>query len=280
MKINSELPNCLLDRNNELNEYDFVLFHLYESDVQYKEYYLSQRRLYPDRLMIFDNSAYEYYVKGETLDLQLYYEAICELAPDYYILPDVLMDKEKTIRGVEEFLDLYEVSIGLSTGKSQPLAVAQGMTEDDLIDCLDMYKRNGIRNIAIPFHNRFFKTKSCVVPTIIQETFLKWHNTVAVTDDMMYAMGRVKFVLENYKYLKEFDYVHMLGSHDPLEKIFYRSFNSMDTGYPVKCALEGYELGKEPHKPDVIIDEFLNKELDQSTKELIANNVLIFRLLD
>jgi hypothetical protein len=54
----------------------------------------------------------------------------------------------------------------------------------------------------------------------------------------------------------------------------------MDTGYPVKCALEGYELGKEPHKPDVIIDEFLNKELDQSTKELIANNVLIFRLLD
>lgn len=124
MLINSELPNCMLDRNNKLNEYDFVLFHLYESNIQYREYYLSQRRLYPDRLMIFDNSAYEYFVKGETLDLQLYYEAICELRPDFYILPDVLMSKEKTIKGVTDFLGLYDLGIKLNTGKSRPLAVA------------------------------------------------------------------------------------------------------------------------------------------------------------
>jgi hypothetical protein len=53
----------------------------------------------------------------------------------------------------------------------------------------------------------------------------------------------------------------------------------MDTGYPVKCALEGYELGKEPHKPNVIIDEFLDKELDKGTKQLIRENVLKFRHL-
>ena len=27
----------------------------------------------------------------------------------------------------------------------------------------------------------------------------------------------------------------------------------MDTGYPVKCAIEGYELFKEPYKPNIII---------------------------
>lgn len=285
MKINSELPNCLLDRNNELNEYDFVLFHLYESDTQYREYYLSQRRLYPNRLMIFDNSAYEYFVKGETLNLQLYFEAICELCPDYYILPDVLMDKEKTINGVEEFLDLYRLGIAMNTGKSQPLAVAQGMTASDLLDCLRLYKELNIKNIAIPFHNRFFKEISVIVPAFVQEVFLIWHNQGAVenpiiTEDMMYAMGRVKFVAENRDLLKEFDYVHLLGSHDPVEKVFYMDFDSMDTGYPVKCAIEGYTLGQEPHKPNVIIDEFLNEDLPLHMKLLITHNVSIFRALN
>ena len=53
----------------------------------------------------------------------------------------------------------------------------------------------------------------------------------------------------------------------------------MDTGYPVKCAIEGYELFKEPYKPNIIIDEFLNKELRFDCKQLICNNVTKFRLL-
>ena len=99
MKINSELPLCMLPFNNELNEYDFVLFHLYKTNQKYKNYYLEQRRLYPDRLMIFDNSAYEFYVKGEQLNLEEYFKAIMELKPDMYILPDVLMDSQKTVDG-------------------------------------------------------------------------------------------------------------------------------------------------------------------------------------
>jgi hypothetical protein len=57
----------------------------------------------------------------------------------------------------------------------------------------------------------------------------------------------------------------------------YDPINTMDTGYPVKCAIEGYKLFKEPHKPNIIIDDFLNKDLD--CKELIADNVLIFKNL-
>ena len=279
MKINSELPNCMLDLNNQLNEYDFVLFHLYESNIQYREYYLSQRRLYPNRLMIFDNSAYEYYVKGETLDLHLYYEAICELCPDYYILPDVLMDKEKTIRGVEDFLNLYKLGINLNTGKSQPLAVAQGMTPNDLLDCLKLYKELNIKNIALPFHNRFFYEMGKIVHKSIQQYFVDIYGPI-LTEDHLYTMGRVQFVYNNIEEISGFDYVHLLGSHCPFEKSLYGSMiDSMDTGYPVKCAIVGEKLGMEKRKPDVIIDEFLDKELDNKTIDLIKENVTIFKEL-
>ena len=56
MKINSELPMCLLSQNNGINEYDFVLFHLYISNKDYRNYYRNQRVLFPGRLMILDNS--------------------------------------------------------------------------------------------------------------------------------------------------------------------------------------------------------------------------------
>lgn len=279
MKINSELPNCMLDVNNQLNEYDFVLFHLYESNERYREYYLNQRKIHPNRLMIFDNSAYEYYVKGEILDLHLYYEAICELCPDYYILPDVLMDKDKTIQGVDDFLHLYELGIALNTGKSKPLAVAQGITPNELLDCLNIYKGLGITNVCIPFHNRFFYEMGQIVHKDIQQHFVDIYGSV-LTEDHMYAMGRVQFIYNNIIKISDFDYVHLLGSHCPFEKSMYSSvIDSMDTGYPVKCAIVGEKLGKEKCKPNVIIDEFLDKKLDKETIDLIKRNVTIFKEL-
>jgi hypothetical protein len=52
---------------------------------------------------------------------------------------------------------------------------------------------------------------------------------------------------------------------------------TMDTGYPVKCGIKGIQIGMEETKPDVIIDEFLEKELDENIKYRIEENVKIFR---
>ena len=60
MLINSELPLTMLKENATLNEYDFVLFHLYQQHPEYRDYYKEMRRSNPKRLMIFDNSTYEY----------------------------------------------------------------------------------------------------------------------------------------------------------------------------------------------------------------------------
>ena len=174
---------------------------------------------------------------------------------------------------------MYELGIALNTGKSQPLAVAQGITPNELLDCLDIYKGLGITNICIPFHNRFFYEMGQIVHKDIQQHFVDIYGSV-LTEDHMYAMGRAQFIYNNITKLSDFDYIHLLGSHCPFEKSLYSSIiDSMDTGYPVKCAIVGEKLGEEKCKPNVIIDEFLDKELDKKTVDLIKRNVTIFKEL-
>lgn len=275
MKINSELPLCMLDLNNDLNEYDFVLFHLFESNMKYKEYYLNQRIKYPERLMIFDNSAYEYFVRGEQLNLRNYFEAICELRPDIYILPDVLMDKEKTTSFVTDFMNSYYDEICSRTNSlSQPMAVIQGNSEDEFVEMMKFYKSIGIKNVAVPFHNSFFKK----IGEQSSEDRIFYNTYGRITEDILYALGRIKFTQDWGQNLNQwFEHIHILGSHCPLEKVYYKNFNTMDTGYPVKCGIKGIVLRNEREKPNIIIDEFLEEELDQSVRDCIVTNVKIFK---
>lgn len=274
MKINSELPLCLLNRNEELNEFDFVLYHLYSNCEEYKNHFLNLRKTHPNRTMILDNSAYEYFIKGEELSFDGFLEAILELQPDYYILPDTLMDYNKTINGVDEFMKNYSYRIT----NSKPMAVLQGNEVNDFTNCAAHYKSIGIEAICIPFHNSFLKEMGLLCNQDIQSEFMETYNC-PVTTDMLYATGRVQFVRNHEDLLKSFNYVHMLGSHCPLEKIFYKDFDSMDTGYPVKCAYVGDILFEEKSKPNVIIDEFLYDDLDVETKNIIVLNIEKFKKL-
>jgi hypothetical protein len=274
MKINSELPLCLLNKNEELNEFDFVLYHLYSSCEEYKNHFLNLRKTHPNRTMILDNSAYEYFIKGEELSFDGFLEAILELQPDYYILPDTLMDYNKTINGVDEFMKNYSYRIT----NSKPMAVLQGNEVNDFTNCASHYKSIGIEAICIPFHNSFLKEMGLLCDQDIQGEFMETYNC-PVTIDMLYAAGRVQFVRNHEDLLKSFNYVHMLGSHCPLEKIFYKDFDSMDTGYPVKCAYVGDVLFEEKSKPNVIIDEFLYDDLDVKTKNIIVLNIEKFKKL-
>lgn len=51
----------------------------------------------------------------------------------------------------------------------------------------------------------------------------------------------------------------------------------MDTGYPVKCAIEGEVLGREKSKPNIIIDDFMLDEFSMSEQRLIEDNVNTFK---
>lgn len=275
MKINSELPICLLNQNIDINEYDFVLFHLFESCSEYRDYYMKLRESHPERLMILDNSAYEYFIQHKSLDMDKFTMSIKNLQPDMYILPDVLMDKDATITGTKIFLDKYSNMIIDEYSKTKPLAVVQGNTEDELMDCAKIYNDLGIDNIAIPFHNSFFKDMD--VRKVVRDRFAEIFKIDEFSIDVKYSMGRVEFMLKNGQYLKQkFKHIHMLGSHHPVEKVFYNDFDTMDTGYPVKCGYVGKTIYGQD-KPDVIIDDFFYEDLSSGVKDLIIQNILDFR---
>lgn len=274
MFTNSELPMCMLHRNEELNNMDFVLFHLYKGNEEYKKYYNQLHEKEPTRLTILDNSAYEFYIKGEELIEEEYVSAIEEYKPSLYICPDVLMDKEKTLELTIPFLEKYSVRFNRH---SLPLCVIQGNTAQELIHCLIKYYRCGKTCIAIPFHNSFFKEYAD--EHVLNEWRLEFGG---LTEDMKYAAGRCSFIQQHKDILSQAMYIHLLGSHNPWERFWIEKncpglVNSMDTGYPVKVGYAGYELFKEPNKPEVIIDDFLNEELDMETQERIARNVLKFK---
>lgn len=275
IKINSEIPLCLLDNNNELNEYDFVLFHLYKTNQKYKEYFLNQRKEHPERLMIFDNSAYEFFVKGEKLEAGEFYKAIIELNPDYYILPDTLMNMDKTLIDTKSFLNMYGVAIQNNKNiKSEPLAVVQGNSVTEMMHCVSEYKKLEINAVALPFHNSFYRDMD--IDKDIMNDFFSEFGPDNV--DAEYAMGRVQLMRSWKGWLKDgFKHIHLLGSHQPYEKKYYHDFDTMDTGYPVKCALEGVILGDDYKKPNTIIDDFLDKDLDDSVKERIKINIRKFK---
>ena len=294
IKTNSELPLTLLESHNvELNDYDFVLFHLYLSNPSYRAYFDDLRVTHPERMMILDNSAYEFYVKGETLDLDLFTKAIIELNPDYYILPDTLMDKKQTLRDTMIFRSTHQRFIENSfeyfnMEPPQPIAVAQGNTIEEFNDCLTELLYMGYKNIALPFHNRFFKEEFFECEGPIAYEFAK-NGYNYCTEDVRYAMGRCEWLAIHGTDLlfdgdkPRFDRLHFLGSHCPAEKAFYSIFFcgmdnvSMDTGYPVKLAIQGEVLGKEKEKPNIIIDDFMENEIDPATVQLIEDNVNKFR---
>ena len=272
IKTNCELPKDLIDRNLELNSMDLVLFHLYDSYEWYREYYKNLRKTHPNRTMILDNSEYEYFIKGLELDLDRYCEVINELNPDYYILPDVLMDREETMKKIDEFNRVHKDSIKV---QSIPMGVIQGNSSIDFRLCAQEMYEMGIKNIAIPFHNSFFKEMD-IIDSI--KNYFKANYQDRCEEDVKYSMGRVAWIMGCARMLKQFDYIHVLGSHCPIEKFFYNHLiNSMDTGYPVKCGIAEYELLKEPHKPNIIIDDFLEDKLDESKKSLIEKNIEVFK---
>ena len=279
MKINCELPNDMLSVNAYLNEYDFVLFHLYSTDKTYREYYQGMRKYRPGRLMILDNSAYEFFIKGDELDVKGYMTAIQELQPDMFLLPDVLMNRKETILGSQSFILKWKSQV--KGCPSQPMAVLQGNTAAELIECAKEYKEMGIDRIAIPFHNSFFIDHSRIESEENNHLRNEWRAiTGKISRDDEYALGRVMFVRDNQETLSKFQHVHLLGSHNPLEKRFEKEFGfvkTMDTGYPVKCAIAGHRLGEESSKPNIIIDDFLNKQLSDETRHLITENVELFK---
>lgn len=276
MKTNSELPKCLLKENNDLNDFDFVLVHLFLEDASYRKFFLKQRKKYPERLMILDNSGYEMLVKNKNIDMSDYINIINTLMPDYYILPDYLMDLKKTVQGVKDFLKKIseDERYNALTKKPKPMGVLQGNSYEDFEKMIELYYKLKIKAVAIPFHNSFYKT-------VEPDDDIYWEFAEEFgfeNEDANYARGRVQFLRDHKDILKRlFKHIHILGSHQPFEKKWYKDYNTMDTGYPVKLGVLNIKMGEDIKKPDIIIDDFFTSKMSETEKTLIRDNIIMFK---
>ena len=204
------------------------------------------------------------------------------------------------------------------------MAVLQGNSTLDFLNCIMSYADLGIKSIAIPFHNSFLADdygkvsdidwgefsdynldlpKNQKTEKVESENRKEMDGSTKIVDKLVdkldnnYARGRINWIHRYYHFLNRFfDYIHLLGSHNPGEINFYKDLkknssgdlliSSMDTGYPVKLAIDSYlkssgkkivKLGTEKQKPEIIIDEFFDKKLDAKVIKGIEDNVEIFR---
>lgn len=272
MLISHETPICLLEESLKFNDYDFILNHLLDKHPKYKEFYLNKSQ----RTSILDNSSYEYFINGQEFDEKNFIKNIKELQPTYYLIPDVLMDSEKTMELFEKwkYVNKYEFV------NCKKIAVVQGKTLKEWLDCYLFYWKNQqhFDKIAISFHYDFLKTFS--IP-------------YSESEDVLYALGRfnlLKFLFDN-KMIMNKPY-HLLGSHiGGIEFHWYKvnEFNfieTIDTGYPVKFGIEeiltsGLNMQGDPEsnikKPNIILDDFIDKELTEIQIETILENIKTFK---
>lgn len=267
MLFSFESPICLLEESLQYNDYNFILFHLLKKYKKYKDFYIKNS----NRFSMLDNSQYEFFINKMKFIEEEFIESINEINPDIYFIPDKLMDKNKTIELFEDWISKYP-NIPNKRG-----IVIQGRTFEEWLECYQYFVENEAHYdyIGISFHYDFLKSIGKSM------NLLKFAN-----EDYYYALGRrylLKFLVDNNLIINKF--YHLLGSHvGGQEFSWYKNFGwdfikTIDSGLPVKYGIKEIEfdnwMGKE--KPNIIMDNFINKKLSKNQKEIIINNITYFK---
>lgn len=217
MKIVHETPIDYLGLSRAYNDLDYAIAHLRDIP-QYWTFFKESLRL--GREVILDNGAHEL---GEAFDSHQFAEAVLDLKPTYYVLPDKLNDMDITTRRHLEFLEKYEDCRKVS----KPMAVIQGNTYDELIECYKLLAP-AVDKVAIPFASAAFDRKKGL-------------------DKMRPHFCKYLLASEAYKAMPR--PLHLLGAYDAREFAapIYNdpAFESLDTSNPVTAAIEGKRYGED-----------------------------------
>lgn len=274
--LNCELPMELLSKSEELNDYDFILYHLFVKDKDYRRFF-SQVMKEGKRMTILDNSAYEFYRDGGKFDPQTFTEIVEEFNPTYFIVPDVLMDYPETMMK-------FRYWSGRLNGHKR-MVVPQGKSLKDWLSCYkEMLNKGGFEYIGIPFHNDFFWDLGTAIYEVLskhEHLAFKWNA------DMAYAQGRC-FLLQyliKEKLIDDSKKYHLLGCHwaAELQWLTYRNpmrdefewITSMDTSFPVTKGIMKAHLDT-GEKEKISIDEYFRMSLDPEQYNRIIKNIKEF----
>ena len=217
-------------------DYDYALVHLFEDpDKAFAEEYYKffQESLKMGRRVILDNSIFEL---GESFQMEKFFDWVYKLNPTEYIIPDVLEDKEGTIKNAVKWFRLVRQKA--DEGKvltSHSIGVLQGKSFKELFECHQALSTM-VDKIAVSFDY------SCYLD-----------GKIVVSEEDAYMRGRQEFVSLLIDKMLYRDLtrkkLHLLGCFLPQEFHYYSShqkkyIETLDTSNPVVHGLEKIPYGE------------------------------------
>jgi hypothetical protein len=257
MKISHESPLSMLQASRTYNDYDYALVHKFEDTPEYYNFFVES--LAQGRHVLLDNSIFEL---GTAFDSDRYAYWIEKLKPTEYIIPDVLEDSAGTMTNALNFAAKYHNLPGKKIG------VVQGESYEDLLECYRfMDNKINVDKIAISFDYSYYEEVS-PHPN-------KW---------MSFVLGRVQTLnrLLTDGIINKNKPHHLLGCALPIEFMFYRDFDwidTIDTSSPIVHGLLGieYEPAGLTTKQSIKLVDLMQSVPDQKQMNIINKNISLFR---
>ena len=241
MKIAHEAPLSIFDQVQELTDYDYALVHMFEENEEYYNKFVEARN--KGREIILDNSIFEL---GHAWDSDRFAYWVEKLKPTWYIVPDVLDNKDATIDSFNNFIVKYPNLPG------KRIAVAQGSTYDELVDCYEYLANNeSVDKIALSFNHPFFQD---------MEMHTKYHSMMFGRQMVLHSMLEDNIINTDKPH-------HLLGCGLPQEFKDYTDYSwvdSIDTSNPVVHGIKGIRY----------IDHGLNNKESVKLFTMIEEDVL------
>jgi hypothetical protein len=259
IKVSHEVPKCLLKASLEFNDYQYCLPHLLDQDTAYRKHFYDFKK--SGGYIIMDNSLHEL---GEAYDHERLMFWVNELEPDEFIVPDVWMDIDATLKNAEEWIKLKYPS------NTTPVAVVQSRSFKDAEECYLALKKLGYKKIAFSYGADWYMDK--------------FHG---IHIDKAKMMGRISAVKQMFYngVIQKNDRVHLLGCSLPQEFGWYENcsyIESIDTSNPIMAALEGIEYDEFGllTKPKANMNDHFYIDIKDVNLKLVLHNVETFKKIN
>lgn len=224
MKIAHEAPLSLMKYVQRVTDYDYALASLFDKVEAYYDYFLQAK--HAGRTILLDNGVFE---EGLAMETNVYADWIINLAPQEYIVPDVMGDMHNTIINFQKWLVEYSGLWGKKIG------VVHGATIEEFVECYRFMSAHADK-IAINFSQPFYQDL--------------YPQQVGINKEVKQAQGRLAIIghLWSLGIWNTKKPHHLLGSSLPSEFGVYnensvsvrdvrRNIETIDTSNPVVYAI-------------------------------------------
>ena len=260
IKVSHEVPLCLLEDSLQFNDYDYCLPHLMDKHEEYKAFFLKSKEL--GRHIMMDNSLHEL-LKPYDEDRLLYW--LQALQPQEFFVADYWEDKTESIVSAKRWSSIQHGFPNITF-----IAVVQGKSYAEALECYQTYKDLGYKKIAFSYGASYYN-EICPHPN----------------KNLGKALGRIQVLskLHSDEIILNTDRVHLLGCSVPQEFGWYKDMpfiESIDTSNPVMAALDGvcYKTSGLYDKPKANMNDFFTIDKDQINEGYLMNNIFDFKKIN